>query len=99
MSPIVKSLVFLMYVRVPPIIWNEQCYPSSLIQMNYLSDADCPFVHSTCPKYYIDCSLNSRVLYHCQSIRENIMKGVKNPLRSLELYLNTHDHCHRIIII
>ena len=88
--------------RLPPLIWNSQLNESSLIQVQYLKDSECPFSHMTCSKYcslYLDCSLEARVLYYCPScqyIAENIMKGVSHPLRSLQFFLEKEGHCENI---
>jgi len=89
-------------IRLPPLIGNPQLYEASFAQMQYLVDPECPFSHTTCPKYcshYVDCSLNARVLSFCPScemISENIMKGIQNPFRSHQLFLEKEGHCQNI---
>jgi len=85
-----------------PIHFDSEMKQSTDTQMSYLLDPECPFDHSTCFKYcyqYESCSLESRVKYFCRDclkISENIMKGTKNALTSLHLFLGKDGHCNNI---
>lgn len=85
-----------------PIHFDSELKQSTDAQLSYLLDPNCPFEHSTCFKYcyqYESCSLESRVKYFCRDcldISENMMKGTKNPLTSLHLFLGKEGHCNNI---
>jgi len=85
-----------------PLYISNELNDNSYIQASYLNDLDCPISHNTCDKYcniYNSCSYIDRVNYYCNScelINENLIKGPKDPIKSLNAMLTSYEHCKNI---
>ena len=92
-------------IPFPPFLHSLDLQNASEAQLQYVLDPECEMEHSTCPKYcdlYGDCSMSHRVLFYCPTcwaVSENMMKGVRDPLRAFHLFLEREGHCQNIFSV